>query len=401
MAERTLNGEPIIRITGLVTRFGPQVIHDNLDLTIERGEVMGIVGGSGTGKSVLLRCIIGLIRPAAGEVEVFGQEVTRLSEADKRAMQEHWGVLFQDGALFSSLTVAQNIDVPLKEHTALPRALRRDLIDLKVAMAGLPPDATNKYPAELSGGMRKRAGLARALALDPEILFLDEPTAGLDPIGAAAFDELIGNLQRALNLTVVMVTHDLDSLYAICDRISVLIDKRVKVGTIESLMREQGGTAEAMETRANYLMVGVFVLALAAGLVVFVIWLAKFEFDTEFARYDIDFKGSVTGLKAGSPVRYSGVRVGEVIEIALIPDSPDAVRITIEIDSGTPIRSDTEATLEIEGLTGGLYVLLSGVSADAPPLRAQPGQKRPVIASKRSTLQQVPTGRTFRARSRT
>lgn len=230
--------EPIIHISGLTTRFGPHVIHDNLDLDIARGEVMGIVGGSGTGKSVLMRAIIGLMRPASGRIEVLGRDTARLNDTERQALRARWGVLFQDGALFSSLTVAQNIAVPLREHSTLPRQVIADLAAMKIAMAGLPADAAHKYPAELSGGMRKRAGLARALALDPEILFLDEPTAGLDPIGAARFDELIGALKRTLGLTVVMVTHDLDSLYAICDRVSALIDKRVKVGTIDQLMHE-------------------------------------------------------------------------------------------------------------------------------------------------------------------
>ncbi len=227
-----------IEVSGLRTQFGMQVIHDNLDFSVRRGEVMGVVGGSGTGKSVLMRTVIGLNRPAAGRIVVLGQDMTGISPREAQALQQRWGVLFQDGALFSSLTVAQNILAPITEHTALSPRLRRDMIDVKISLAGLPPDAANKYPSELSGGMRKRAGLARALALDPEILFLDEPTAGLDPIGAAKFDELIAGLQRALGLTVVMVTHDLDSLHAICDRVSVLIDKRVKVGTIESLMGE-------------------------------------------------------------------------------------------------------------------------------------------------------------------
>jgi phospholipid/cholesterol/gamma-HCH transport system ATP-binding protein len=238
MTAPAANSEPVIRITGLGTRFGTQVVHDDLDLAIARGEILGIVGGSGTGKSVLMRAVIGLIRPAAGRIEVFGRDVAGLGDAERRRLQERWGVLFQDGALFSSLTVAQNIEVPLKEHSKVPPGLRRELADLKISMVGLAPEAADKYPSELSGGMRKRAGLARALALDPEILFLDEPTAGLDPIGAAAFDSLIGELKRALGLTVVMVTHDLDSLHGICDRIAVLIGKRVKLGTIAGLLNE-------------------------------------------------------------------------------------------------------------------------------------------------------------------
>ncbi len=233
-----MTDEHAIEIEGLKTQFGPQVIHEGLDLQVRKGEVLGVVGGSGTGKSVLLREIIGLIKPAAGRILVLGEEVARLPPREAKAIQQRWGVLFQDGALFSSLTVAQNIEVPLKEHANLSAALRRDMTEVKINLAGLPPDAANKYPSELSGGMRKRAGLARALALDPEILFLDEPTAGLDPIGAAKFDELIAELQRALKLTVVMVTHDLDSLHAICDRLAVLINKKVKVGTIESLRHE-------------------------------------------------------------------------------------------------------------------------------------------------------------------
>ena len=227
---------PVIEVRALRTQFGRQVIHDGLDLTVEVGEVMGVVGGSGSGKSVLLRTIIGLNRPAAGSVRVLGRDTADLRAGEARDLQRRWGVLFQDGALFSSLTVRQNIEVPLKEHTRFSPALRRQIADVKIGLAGLPPDAANKFPAELSGGMRKRAGLARALALDPEILFLDEPTAGLDPIGASKFDTLIQGLTRALELTVMMVTHDLDSLYAICDRVSVLLDKRVKVGTIASLM---------------------------------------------------------------------------------------------------------------------------------------------------------------------
>jgi len=229
----------VIRVRGLRTQFGSQVVHDGLDLDVFRGEVIGVVGGSGTGKSVLLRAIVGLIHPAAGQIELFGVETDKLNPAELRALQSRYGVLFQDGALFSSLTVAENIQVAMRENLHLPPELMNELAALKVAMVGLPADAGAKFPSELSGGMRKRAGLARALAVDPEILFLDEPTAGLDPIGAAAFDQLIRDLQQSLGLTVFMVTHDLDSLAAICDRIAVLVDKRIKVGTMADHLRDE------------------------------------------------------------------------------------------------------------------------------------------------------------------
>ncbi len=227
----------VIRVRGLCTRFGPQIVHQDLDLDVRRGEVLGVVGGSGTGKSVLLKEIIGLIHPAAGTIEVLGHDAAALDAAGLRALRGRWGVLFQDGALFSSLTVAQNIQLPIEEYIVLPQALLDDIARVKIAMVGLPCSAGSKYPAQLSGGMRKRAGLARALALDPEILFLDEPTAGLDPIGAAAFDELIRSLQQSLGLTVFMVTHDLDSLHAISDRIAVLIDRHIVVDTMENLLK--------------------------------------------------------------------------------------------------------------------------------------------------------------------
>jgi phospholipid/cholesterol/gamma-HCH transport system ATP-binding protein len=233
-----MSDDPIIRIRGLTTRFGPNVVHEGLDLEVQRGEILGVVGGSGTGKSVLLRTIIGLLTPAEGEIEVFGQRLDHLPDTERRSYEQRWGVLFQDGALFSSLTVAENVEAPMREHTDLPQSLMNELAGLKIAMAGLPHDACNKFPSELSGGMRKRAGLARALALDPEIVFLDEPTAGLDPIGAAAFDQLTLELSRTLGLTVFMVTHDLDSLYAICDRVAVLADRKVlTVAPIEELER--------------------------------------------------------------------------------------------------------------------------------------------------------------------
>jgi phospholipid/cholesterol/gamma-HCH transport system ATP-binding protein len=228
--------EAVIEVRGLVNKFGPQVVHDQLDLDVFRGEVLGIVGGSGTGKSVLLRTIVGLIRPAAGSIRVLGVDVLNGSREERLKVEKRWGVAFQDGALFSSLTVMQNVMAPMREHLNLSQALMRSLGQLKISLVGLPPLACGKLPSELSGGMRKRAALARALALDPEIVFLDEPTAGLDPIGAAAYDDLIDELKRSLGLTVFMVTHDLDSLYAICDRVAVLAEKRVLVeGPIEGM----------------------------------------------------------------------------------------------------------------------------------------------------------------------
>jgi phospholipid/cholesterol/gamma-HCH transport system ATP-binding protein len=220
--------DAVIRVRGLVNRFGAQVVHDRLDLDVRRGEILGVVGGSGTGKSVLMRSILGLREPDAGEIEVLGYDARSRDPEQRKCIERSTGVLFQDGALFSSLSVGENVQVPLREyHRDLPDSLRYELALLKIKLAGLPADALDKLPSQLSGGMRKRAGLARALALDPPLLFLDEPTAGLDPIGAAAFDRLIRTLQQALGLTVFLITHDLDTLYAICDRIAVLADRRV------------------------------------------------------------------------------------------------------------------------------------------------------------------------------
>lgn len=228
--------EVVLRLRGVRTQFGDNIIHDNLDFDVFRGEIVGLVGGSGTGKSVLLRTIIGLNRYTRGSIEMLGVDIATLHGQAEREMQARTGVQFQDGALFSSLSVTENIVVPIREHAQLEEQIMRDIAALKVAMVGLPPDTGDKRPSELSGGMRKRASLARALALDPELLFLDEPTAGLDPIGAAHYDELVKELSRSLGLTILMVTHDLDSLYAVCDRIAVLLDKRVVVGTIDELL---------------------------------------------------------------------------------------------------------------------------------------------------------------------
>ncbi len=218
---------PPIEVRGLFNGFSGRNVHENLDLTVERGKVLGVVGGSGTGKTVLLNSIIGLRSADAGEIRLFGKDTAEMTQAEREEVERRWGVLFQHGALFSSLTVRENVGSPLMEHTRLPQDIVDHIADLKIALVGLPSVAGDLKPAELSGGMRKRVGLARALALDPDLLFLDEPTAGLDPIGAAAFDELIRNLADNLGLTVFMITHDLDSLYAICDEVAVLADKKV------------------------------------------------------------------------------------------------------------------------------------------------------------------------------
>lgn len=229
--------DAVVQVRGLRTQFGSHVVHDGLDLDLNRGEILGVVGGSGTGKSVLLRAIVGLDAVRAGTIDVLGNRIGTLSGPDRRALEQRWGVMFQDGALFSSLTVRENVEVPLRAVPGLTNAQCRGLAELKIGMAGLPWKANDDMPADLSGGMRKRAGLARALALDPEILFLDEPTAGLDPIGASAFDRLIVTLRDALNLSVFLVTHDLDTLHACCDRVAVLAERRVlTTGTMPQML---------------------------------------------------------------------------------------------------------------------------------------------------------------------
>ncbi|WP_226633800.1 ABC transporter ATP-binding protein [Novosphingobium profundi] len=231
-------GDYPIKVRGLTNAFGEHVIHEELELKVRRGEVLGVVGGSGTGKSVLMRSIIGLQQPSAGEVEVLGHDMMTGGVEDDIDIRSRWGVLFQGGALFSTLTVGENVEVPLKQfYPEISDQLRQEIARFKVRLSGLPDEAAFKFPSELSGGMKKRAGLARALALDPELLFLDEPTAGLDPIGAAAFDNLTRELKETLGLTVFLITHDLDTLYAICDRVAVLADKKViAVGTIPELL---------------------------------------------------------------------------------------------------------------------------------------------------------------------
>ena len=237
MGQQQTKQDVIIEVRGLVNGFGDKIIHDHIDLDVIRGEVIGVVGGSGSGKSVLLRSIISLIRPKDGVIKVFGQQTGEVEGAEMRKLEMRWGVLFQAGALFSSMTVAENIKVPLREYTTMSESLMEEIAAMKLALVGLPPDTGDKFPSELSGGMVKRAALARALALDPELLFLDEPTAGLDPISANQFDELIKQLQKALGLTVFLVTHDIDTLRAVTDRIVVLMNKKLVIGTIADLRK--------------------------------------------------------------------------------------------------------------------------------------------------------------------
>jgi phospholipid/cholesterol/gamma-HCH transport system ATP-binding protein len=228
--------DAVVEVRGLVNRFGNQLVHDGLDMRVSKDEVFGIVGGSGSGKSVLLRSILGLQRPQAGEVKIEGHDITRMTEAQLRPIKERYGVAFQSGALYSGLTVLENVQLPMIEHLELPHHALDELALLKILLVGLSADAAGKYPAQLSGGMVKRAAIARALALDPRLLFLDEPTSGLDPVSAAAFDDLVLYLQRQLRLTIVMITHDLDSIFRTCNRVGVIVDHRMVSDTLERIV---------------------------------------------------------------------------------------------------------------------------------------------------------------------
>jgi phospholipid/cholesterol/gamma-HCH transport system ATP-binding protein len=228
---------PVIRVTGLVSRFGAQLVHDGLSFEVRPNEIMGVVGGSGTGKTVLLRTILGLRQPEAGSVELFGHDIHRLSIEERIALSRSYGVAFQSGALISSLSVAENIQLPLREAHSMSEDALDELVQLNLSLVGLPPDAAGKYPSQLSGGMVKRASIARALSLEPKLLFLDEPTSGLDPISAADFDALLLYLHAELKLTVVMITHDLDSLFRTCDRVSVIVEGRMVTDTLPGILK--------------------------------------------------------------------------------------------------------------------------------------------------------------------
>jgi phospholipid/cholesterol/gamma-HCH transport system ATP-binding protein len=227
---------PVVQVKGLVNRFGTQVVHDGLDMEVNADEVFGIVGGSGSGKSVLLRSILGLRQPQAGTVRIFGRDITQMDATQLREVKGRYGVSFQTGALYSGLTVLQNVQLPMLEYLQLSTRALNDLAMLKIRLVGLPTEAAAKFPAQLSGGMTKRAALARALALDPSLLFLDEPTSGLDPISAAAFDELVLYLRKQLKLTIIMITHDLDSIFRTCNRVGVIVDRRMVTDTLERIV---------------------------------------------------------------------------------------------------------------------------------------------------------------------
>jgi phospholipid/cholesterol/gamma-HCH transport system ATP-binding protein len=227
---------PLLEVIGLVNRFGAQVVHDGLNMDVREDEVFGIVGGSGTGKSVLLRSILGLQRPQAGIIRIDGRDITKMTASELYEVKARYGVTFQQGALYSALTVTENVQLPMIEHVDMDAETRCELAMLKIRLAGLPADAAEKYPSQLSGGMIKRAALARALALDPQLLFLDEPTSGLDPISASEFDELILYLQKELKLTVVMITHDLDTIFRTCNRVGVIVDRHMEVDTLEGIV---------------------------------------------------------------------------------------------------------------------------------------------------------------------
>ena len=400
----------VIRVRGLKVGFGDHLVMDGLDLDLYRGEVLGFVGASGAGKSVLTRTILGLLHKQAGTIEVFGYDIDKLTPRDRLVVGERWGVLFQEGALFSSLTVRQNIQAPMREHLGLSQATLDGLALQKLALVGLPPETADKLPSELSGGMTKRVSLARALALDPEIVFLDEPTSGLDPISAGDFDDLIGTLQKTLGLTVFMVTHDLDSLFAICDRVAVLGHKKViAAGPISELLlsddpwlksyfhgkrgviRLSAGAdqpaasprrtgprmrgAEQMETRANYVLIGAFTLAAVVGAFLFIMWIAGYGARAVTGAIRSFSTGRLRGSRPAPMCSFNGIKIGEVTHLTFSRSDPHQVVADIDVNSEAPIDKNTKARLETQGLTGGAVVALLGAPTAGPPLVGENGAR--------------------------
>ena len=407
MAGPTDTTATVIEVRDLRTRFGDAIVHDGVSLSVREGEIFALAGASGCGKSTLLREIVLLQRPESGSIRVLGREVMGLDDEQALPLRRDWGMMFERGALFSSLTVNENVGLPLREHTRLGDRLIDEIAAVKIALTGLPPSAGSKYPAELSGGMRKRAALARAIALDPKLLFLDEPTAGLDPLSAGGFEELVKHLKELLGLTILMVTHDLDLLWSVADRVAFMVSGRIAgvghdAGALEDGRATGAGvlpgsarpcrSGASMETKVNYALVGAFVLTLSAAIVAGVLWIAsgraaRKDYDTYLA-YSSE---SVSGLNRHAPVKYKGVDVGSVREIEIDPEDPQKVLLVLAIERGVPIKQDTVAVLSVQGLTGIAFLDLEGGSKDSPLLAATEDGGYPVIATRPSLFQRLDT----------
>jgi phospholipid/cholesterol/gamma-HCH transport system substrate-binding protein len=387
-------------------------VHSSIDLEVRRAEVFALIGGSGSGKSTLLREMILLQRPSSGTIRVLGVDLQDIGADDALALSQRWGVMFQHVGLFGSLTVKENVGLPLREHSRLDDTLIDEIVAWKLALTGLRPEVGAQYPSELSGGMMTRASLARALALDPELLFLDEPTAGLDPDSAGGVDQLVHKLRDLFGLTIVIITHDLDLLWQVTDRVAVLGEGQVQgIGSMAELSQmvrprsacsstgRAGGRRSngretclknhpreaTMETKVNYPLVGAFVLVLGVALVAAVLWLAAGgAFRQSHELYRAIVNESVAGLNLNAAVKYNGVDVGKVGKIQLDSSNPEQVHLLFEIEQGTPIREDTVAVLKIQGLTGIAYIELSGGSPDSPLLRASDGGDHPLIRTRPS-----------------
>ncbi len=403
----------------LVVGFGPATVLDHVTLDVLRGEILGFVGGSGAGKSVLMRTIIGLLPKRNGTIEVLGQDIAALSERERRSIERRWGVLFQQGALFSSLNVQQNVEFPIRENLKdLSPRLIEEIALAKLEMVGLSADVRKKYPAELSGGMIKRAALARALALEPDIVFLDEPTSGLDPIGAAEFDELIRTLAAHAGLKRLhgharsrQPARDLrphrSTVRRPRDRLGTDRDHaRVRASVAQILLPRQTPAPRPaltqgisfMETKANYVVTGLFTLAVIAGAFGFIFWFQRTGSSGEETPYRVVFDGSVAGLRTGAAVTFNGIRVGEVGDLTLDARDPRKVVALLKLDRAVPVRADTKAGLTFQGLTGLAEVSLTGGSADAGPLVAQAGQPPTLYADASETADVTQQARAVLAR---
>jgi phospholipid/cholesterol/gamma-HCH transport system ATP-binding protein len=396
------NVEPILAARNIVNRFGSQEIHDNISLEVFPHEVFGIVGGSGAGKTVLLKTLLGLHDPNAGEVTMSGRNIKALSPEEKATLI---GVLFQQGALFSSLSVAQNVMLPLREYTDLPQE-EQERVHHGSRLAGLSADTALKCPSQLSGGMVRRAALARALALDPQVLFLDEPTSDLDPITASGIDALIQQLNASMGLTVVIVTHDLSTLFTVCHRVAVLADRKITVGTLDDLLQSDHPwiheffhgprakcAASANEIRSagdqsdkHYFVVGLFIIGFSVAAALFSIWLVGAG-NRDDVIYRIRFAESVSGMAVGDAVQYRGVEVGTVKAMRIDSADPRLVLVDVRLRKETPVKTDTKASLRLKGITGTVAIELSGGDPAAPTLLSVTSKDQvPEIPSERNRL---------------